>query len=282
MSDAPVYYTRHRTRARPLPRKHSAGNISASAHATESEMKVLIVYAHHEPQSFGAALLDKAIATLQAQGHEVVVSDLYATPFNPVATASDFTARRFPDALQYDREQKNAYQDERLSPDIVAELEKVLWCDTLILQFPLWWYSVPAILKGWIDRVFVHTVAYGNGMRMDRGGFRGKRAMLALTTGCYEHMVEPDGLLGDINVMLYHLQAGCLAYTGFDVLPPFCAFSIHYCDDAARAGYLDDYARRLRTLAETEFLRFQKLSDFDAGWRLKPDAEIVDVGHRRQ
>lgn len=202
--------------------------------------------------------------------------------FDPLADAMDFTERRFPHALQYDREQKNAYQDGRLAPDIATELDKILWCDFMILQFPLWWYSMPAIMKGWIDRVFVHTVAYGKDMRFDQGGFRGRSAMLTMTTGCYEQMVEPEGLLGDLNVMMYHLQAGVLAFCGFNVLPAYCAFSIHYCDAEKRRQYLDDYAQRLRTLESTQPMRFQKLADFGPDWRLKPEAEAVDPGHFRK
>lgn len=58
----------------------------------------------------------------------------------------------FPGPLQYDREQKYAVDKQGFSADIAAEIDKLRWCDLLILQFPLWWYSVPAILKGWFDR----------------------------------------------------------------------------------------------------------------------------------
>ncbi|WP_038387398.1 NAD(P)H-dependent oxidoreductase, partial [Bradyrhizobium elkanii] len=126
-------------------------------------MKVLIVFAHQEAQSFNAALLARSVAELTALGHAVRISDLYAMRFNPVATAGDFGARRFPDRLQYDREQKYNLQHGALSGDIAAEIEKLLWCDLLILQFPLWWFSVPAIMKGWIDRVFVNGAIYGSG-----------------------------------------------------------------------------------------------------------------------
>ena len=126
-------------------------------------MKVLIVFAHPEPKSFGRALLERSVATLQSCGHEVLVSDLYAMGFNPVATESDFQERRFPEALQYDREQKLSSQRRSFAPDIQTELDRLLWCDLLILQFPLWWFSVPAILKGWIDRVFANGTVYGAG-----------------------------------------------------------------------------------------------------------------------
>lgn len=243
-------------------------------------MKILIVYAHHEPQSFNAALLKCSLDTLKALGHEVVVSDLYAMDFNPAATAADFHDRRFPDALQYDREQKHAHQHSAFSSDIQAEIDKVLWCDFLILQFPLWWYSVPAIMKGWIDRVFVNGVAYGKGQRMDTGGLKGRRAMLTMTTGCYPEMVAPGGLLGNLEVLLWHLNAGTLAYTGFSVLPPFAAWSIHYTDPAQRAQYLEQYAARLRTLETTAPMYFHPLADFGPDWRLKPGITPLAVGQK--
>ena len=244
-------------------------------------MKVFIVFAHHEPQSFGAALLRRSIDTLRASGHEVVVSDLHQMGFNPVASAADFTQRRFPDALQYDREQKFACEHQAFSPDIQAEIDKLLWCDFLILQFPLWWFSMPAILKGWIDRVFVNGVVYGTGRRMDSGGLKGRTAMLTITTGCYPEMVAPDGLLGNLEVNLWHLHSGTLAYAGFKVLPPCVAWSIHYTTHEQREQYLDEYARRLQSLDEIEPLYFHPLADFGRDWRLKPDLVPRTVGQHR-
>ena len=215
-------------------------------------MKVLIVYAHPEPRSFGRALLDRSVEALGADGHEVVVSDLYAMQFNPVATANDFTSRRFPDALQYDREQKHAHEHGAFAPDIRAEIDKLLRCDLLVLQFPLWWFSVPAIMKGWIDRVLVNGIVYGKGKRFDTGGMKGKRAMLATTTACYPEMVAPDGLLAAFDINLWHLQHGTLAYSGFEVLRPFAAWSIHYTDDTQRQAYLEQYAQRMRAIDQEE------------------------------
>ncbi len=244
-------------------------------------MKVLIVYAHHEPKSFNAALLQRSIDTLTARGHEVQVSDLYAMGFNPVAGPDDFKLRRFPDALQYDREQKYAHEHDAFADDIKGEVDKLLWCDFLLLQFPLWWWSLPAIMKGWIDRVFVNGVVYGKGRRMDTGGLKGRRAMMSITTGCYPEMVAPDGLLGDIEVSLWHLHSGTLAYAGFQVLPPFTAWSIHYTTDEQRARYLDEYARRLEQIETAEPMFFHPLADFGSDWRLKPELKPLAVGQRR-
>jgi NAD(P)H dehydrogenase (quinone) len=244
-------------------------------------MKVLIVFAHPEPKSFNAALLRCSQEALRLEGHDVQTSNLCEMGFNPVAAATDFTVRRFPEALQYDREQKHAYQQGTFSPDIQAEIDKLLWCDCLILQFPLWWFSVPAILKGWIDRVFVNGVVYGNGHRFDTGGLRGRRAMLSVSTACYPDMVQPDGLLADLNINLWHLHHGTLAYAGFQVLPPFVSWSIHYTTQQKREQYLADYVTRMSQLETLEPMFFHPLSDFGSDWRLKPGIEPGTVGHRR-
>lgn len=184
-------------------------------------MKVLIVYAHPEPDSFGGAMLRTALQALESDGHEVRVSDLYGMGFEPVASAADFQQRRFPDRLQYDREQKLASEKpDGFSPDIRAELDKLLWCDHLVFQFPLWWFSVPAILKGWIDRVLANGTAYGQGKRLDTGGLKGRRAMLAFSTGCFEDMMAPDGLLGGLDIVLWHLHAGTFRYCGLTCCGP--------------------------------------------------------------
>ncbi len=244
-------------------------------------MRALIVFAHPEPRSFGHALLRRGTETLLSQGHEVQVSDLYAMNFNPVATGADFTERRFPDALQYDREQKQASHNGAFAPDIRAELDKLLWCDLLILQFPLWWFSVPAIMKGWIDRVFVNGTVYGGGgRRFDNGGLKGRRAMLAMTTGCLPEMVEPGGLLGDRDVILWHLHHGTFGYSGLAALPPFLAWSIHYTDAGKRAGYLDAYERHLRSIDDRAPLPSHPLGDFGPDWRLRPGIVPLTVGHR--
>ncbi|MES2631363.1 MAG: NAD(P)H-dependent oxidoreductase [Pseudomonadota bacterium] len=244
-------------------------------------MNVLIVFAHPEPTSFGRALKDRGVSALQAAGHQVEVSDLYAMGFNPVASAQDFTERRFPDALQYDREQKHATAHHAFSDDIQREIDKLQACDMLILQFPLWWFSMPAIMKGWIDRVFVNGLVYGSGRRFDAGGMKGKRAMVSITTACYPEMVEPDGLLAHLDINLWHLQHGTLAYAGFDVLAPFAAWSIHYTTPEKRSAYLDEYARRLAGIENEAPMPMHPLADFGKDWRMLPGIEPRTVGHRR-
>ncbi|MAZ88516.1 MAG: NADPH quinone oxidoreductase [Cellvibrionaceae bacterium] len=245
-------------------------------------MKVFILYAHPEPKfSFNAALLERSVATLEAQGHEVKVSDLYQMKFNPVASADDFSERRFPERLQYDREQKHAVAHQALSSDIAIEIEKVEWCDLFILQFPLYWFSMPAIMKGWFDRVFVNSLHYGVGKRYETGGLKGRKAMVCLTTGAYEAMLQPDGMMGGIESILWPIHNGTLFYTGFEVLPPFLACSPVHNGQEACDNYLNEYAKRLEQIESTEPMAFHPLTDFGKDFRLKEGVTPRSAVHRR-
>ncbi|MEQ8506622.1 MAG: NAD(P)H-dependent oxidoreductase [Rhodospirillales bacterium] len=227
-------------------------------------MNVLIVHAHPESKSFNTALRDQSIRVLEEAGHSVALSDLYAMNFNPVSGPEDFNDRAAPDYLVYALEQRHGYQTGTLAPDITAEIDKLMACDLLILHFPLYWFSVPAILKGWIDRVLVSGLTYGGRRFYDQGGLKGKKALLTLTLGGREHMLDRDEAIhGRLEDMLKPLLQGTLAYTGMTVLPPFVAWHVPYVDDATRQGYLDDYAERLRGIDNDTPLTFPSLNDFD-------------------
>ena len=231
-------------------------------------MKVLIVHAHYEDKSFNSALKNQAVDTLTAAGHEVQVSDLYAMNWNPVASKADFAEPSNPDYCTYALEQRKGYESGTLAPDIGAEIAKVDWCDLLILNFPVFWFSVPAILKGWIDRVFVSGHFYGGKRVYDQGGMRGKKAMLTVTLGGQPHMFGPDAIHGEMDTLLRPIMRGSLAYCGFTVLPPFVGYHVPYISPEARQEILDDYRDRLLNLDQLTPLSFPRIEDFDA--RLYP------------
>src|SRR4051794_6475783 len=116
-------------------------------------MKVLLVFAHPEPRSLNGALRDVAVTELEVLGHEVQVSDLYAQRWKSEVDRADFPPLEAGARLRPAGASGRAFATGALTPDVKAEQEKLLWADTLILQFPLWWFSMPAILKGWVDRV---------------------------------------------------------------------------------------------------------------------------------
>ncbi|MEC5406534.1 NAD(P)H-dependent oxidoreductase [Paraburkholderia sp. MPAMCS5] len=226
-------------------------------------MKVLIIHAHPEPQSFSSALKTLAVDTFTEDGHEVQVSDLYAMGFNPVASTADFGERANPDYCVYALEQRHGVKTGTMSADIQLELEKLVQCDLLILNFPLFWCSTPAIMKGWIDRVFVSGAVYGGTRFYDRGGLKGKRALVSVTLGGQPHMFGKQGIHGPFESMLRHLLQGTLAYAGLEVLEPFIAWHVPYIQHEARVEILDKWRDRIRSLEGEIPLSFPSLDDFD-------------------
>ncbi|MFI6576053.1 NAD(P)H-dependent oxidoreductase [Nocardiopsis sp. NPDC050513] len=118
---------------------------------------VLIVTAHPEPRS----LTDTAARRLRAAGHRVRVSDLYAMKWKAGVDADDYPDRDPSRPLDVLADSGTATRQGRLTRDVAAEQAKVNGADAVILQFPMRWFSVPAVLKGWIDRVFTYEWAHG-------------------------------------------------------------------------------------------------------------------------
>lgn len=226
-------------------------------------MNILIVHAHPEPLSFTTALKDHAVQVLENIGHAVEVSDLYAMNFNPVASQADFDSRSNQEYLNYALEQRHASKTHDLAQDIQIEIEKVQKADLLIFSFPMYWTSVPAILKGWIDRVFVSGIFYGGKRFYNHGGMLGKKAMLSFTLGGRDHMFGQNEIHGAIDDLLLPIQRGTLAYVGFDVLPPFIAYHVPYITDEARQQLLQQYQQHLQNLEQLQALEFPKLEQFD-------------------
>ena len=233
-------------------------------------MKVLIVHAHYEEQSFNAALKNLAVDVFEKAGHEVKVSDLYAMQWNPVASQEDFGTPSNPDYCVYALEQRQGVESGTIAPDILAEVEKVEWCDLLVLNFPIFWFSTPAILKGWIDRVFVSGKFYGGKRFYDRGGMQGKKALVTFTLGGQPHMFGPEGIHGELETMLRPLLRGSLAYAGFRVLPPYAAYHVPYISQQARTDILENYKSYLENLDALQPLEFPSMNDFDDRLYPKP------------
>ena len=127
----------------------------------------------------------------------------------------------------------------------------------------MYWTSVPAILKGWIDRIFVSGIFYGGKRFYNHGGMVGKKAMLCFTLGGRDYMFGEHAIHGSMEDLLLPIQRGSLAYAGFDVLPPFIAYHVPYITQEARQQILLDYRQHLKNLDKQQALVFPKLEQFD-------------------
>jgi NAD(P)H dehydrogenase (quinone) len=231
---------------------------------------VLIVHAHPEPQSFNGALTRQAVTTLTGEGHTVEVSDLYAMKFKAIADAEDYADREDPCYLRIDREQTHAHEIDAVAADVRAEQDKIARADLLILQYPMWWFSMPAVLKGWSDRVFTRGFAYLPGRKYDTGMLRGKLAMLSVTTGTSADTYAPDGIDGDLLDVLWPVHNGLLRYSGFDVLTPFATHMPAKLTPEERAESLASYDGHLRSIDSLPRLYFHPRQDYGANERLLP------------
>jgi NAD(P)H dehydrogenase (quinone) len=190
-----------------------------------------------------------------------------------VVDRGDFVGAHDSGRLNVSLEQRHAWQQGTLSPDIAEELRRLLAADLLLLMFPLWWFGLPAILKGWIDRVFVSGAVYGRTAVFDQGRLRGKRALVAVSTGAPEQAFGPASLNGEMAQILMPLHRGVLGFTGMTVLPPFVAHHVPYAGPEGRAGLLDGWRAHLRALDRLAPLPMPRLADFpgalDAGVRAR-------------
>jgi NAD(P)H dehydrogenase (quinone) len=234
-------------------------------------MKVLLVFAHPEPRSLNGALRDVAIRELEAQGHEVLTSDLYANGWKSEVDRADFPSQVLDERFIPATASKKAFDTNTLTNDVKVEIEKLLWADVLILQFPLWWFTMPAILKGWVDRVYAYGFAYGVGEHSDQrwgdrygeGTLAGKRAMLLVTTGGWEEHYSARGINGSIDDLLFPINHGILYYPGYDVLPPFVVYRVDRLDDAGFAPIAERLRERMRTLATTPPIPYRRQNGGD-------------------
>ena len=127
-------------------------------------------------------------------------------------------------------------------------MRKIEACDLMVWQFPLWWLGLPAILKGWVDRVFAMGRAYGGDRFYENGVFKGKRALLSVTTGSPERVYQAGGDNGDINAILRTVHRGVLRFTGWDVLTPNIVCGPARKSSDERLSALKAWSARLRSV----------------------------------
>jgi NAD(P)H dehydrogenase (quinone) len=212
-------------------------------------MRLLIVHAHPEPASFSGALVEAGARALLERGHDVRISDLYAARFDPVSDRRNFTAVADGARFRQQTEEAHASATGGYAPELQAEMDKLAWCDSLVLQFPLWWLGMPAIMKGWVDRVFAVGRAYGGGRYFSRGVFAGKRAMCAITIGGSADAYSDEGAYGPLPAILHPIHHGILGFTGFAVAEPFVVHAPTRMEERERVAMLSRFATHLADFA---------------------------------
>ena len=162
-------------------------------------MKHLIIYAHPNPESINHQLKETATKTLTANNHEVQVRDLYAIGFNPVLSLEDIAGQRAG----------------TVSPDVKAEQEYIQWADCITFIYPIWWTGLPALLKGYIDRVFSYGFAYSYNKGVQMGLLKGKQAFIINTHGKSHAEYAASGM---DKALILTSHNGIYTYCGLEVI----------------------------------------------------------------
>lgn len=184
-------------------------------------MKQLVLYCHPNPGSFCHAILEIVVETLRGKGHEVKVKDLYGEAFDPVLKDSDV----------------KALQAGKTPTDITAEQNLVAWAEAITVIYPVWWTGLPAMLKGYIDRVFALEFAYTFGPDGPKGLLGGRKVIVLSTQGAFKEAYDTSGMT---DAMKKTTDVGIWSFCGMEVLEHRFFGAVPLTDDTTRKSYLSE------------------------------------------
>ena len=195
-------------------------------------MKVYLVYCHPSPTSMTAATRDRALTGLLAAGHDIRTTDLYADGFVPELSA---------------RERTNHLAPPDTKPAITVYADNLRWCEALVFVYPTWWSGQPAMLKGWIDRVWVAGVAYDlpPGANRIRPRLHNVRRLVVVTTHGSSKFINILEGEGGKRVVTRGLRVLCNRFARSKWI---ALYSIDRCTDTDRERFLAKVERSMRTL----------------------------------
>ncbi len=190
-------------------------------------MKYLIIYAHPNPKSFNHAIKEQVEATLKKQAKQYSVRDLYRIKWNPVLGGADLKVS----------------EHEKIPEDIKKEQQYIKEADVLIVIHPIWWFGIPAVLKGYIDRVFSAGFAYEYGPKGVKGLLYGKKVVIINTTGGTEENYLKFGFK---DALIKVFKDGIYEFCAMKVIRHVFFFAVPSISNEARE----------KMLAEIDGLRF--------------------------
>ncbi|QOR70312.1 NAD(P)H-dependent oxidoreductase [Ruania alkalisoli] len=239
--------------------------------------------AHPTDRSLNGALRAAGVAHL-SRDSAVATSDLYAMGWQAALTEDDLGG--VGGDQTFGTRTREAHLAGTLAPDIRTEQAKLREADLLVLQFPLWWGGMPAILKGWFDRVFVNGFAFnvtnaaGRTLKYGEGGLEGKRALVVVTAGDRAPSFAAGGVNGHLEALLFPLLHGILWYTGIQPLHPHLIAATDRREFGGLNHERDRLLTRLDGLPAEEPIDYRTLrhGGYDRDQRLVTDAAPLDLG----
>lgn len=185
-------------------------------------MKHLIIYAHPNPNSINSQFKQTLVEFLWDNGHEVVVRDLNQLNFNPILSLEDMEGQRMG----------------RVTNDVTQEQNYISWADHITFIYPIWWTGMPAVMKGFIDRVFSYGFAYRYDQGVQKGLLTGKQATIINTHGKSRAEYESIGMDKALSLTS---DKGVFSYCGFEINQHFFFDKA----DKANSEIIDDWKQQI-------------------------------------
>jgi NAD(P)H dehydrogenase (quinone) len=168
-----------------------------------------------------------------------------------------------PKFLKQQQEEEYATTKNGFVPELEMEMQKIETCDLLVLVFPLWWFGLPGILKGWVDRVFAFKRIYERGRWYENGVGAGKHGLVLTTTGGVATMYGHNGLNPSMESILQPIHHGIFWFNGFAPLEPFIAWGASHVGDKGREAYLQELTQIIRNIDSRPILPHLLTTEFD-------------------
>ncbi len=195
-------------------------------------MRVLAVFCHPDPDSFSGALLDRFVAGTEDAGHDCEVADLYREGFDPLMSMRD----------------RQQFDGVPMPPDVLVEQARIEQSDALCLVFPIWWYGMPAMMKGWLDRVWSAGWAYHRKHDPEGSLLKPRPCTLLVPTGASRKLMDKWGYDREID----HLwRYGVLGYCGVEPIRIHLMLDAGW-DRGAHAGHLETAYRAGKEIHEPD------------------------------
>lgn len=212
-------------------------------------MNIFIVYCHPEPKSLNGALKDLAVMTLKENGHQIKISDLYGMKFKATLDRDDFLQMENPERLMPVIEQFNASKTNTFASDIKEEMKKIEWAELIIFQFPIWYETMPALLKAWFERILAHGFAHNmlEGKINEQGFLKGKKAMLSFTSGSDKESFYKE-IEGEDKTKLLPPISKALRFTGLEMIDAFAVFNAMPLSENNAKKSFDEYKKVLNKI----------------------------------
>lgn len=236
-------------------------------------MRALVISGAPSAQSLTDDLSRTASAELGARGYDVDVLNLNGLHWDPVVRPCDYGICEFDGPVG---DHAVDARTEGVIDSVVGQHQRLVErADLIVLVFPLWWAGMPAIMKGWFDRVFTQGFAYGlhdaagNSRKYGDGAFAGKRGLVITTTGDRASAFDERGLNGNIHDLLFPITHGIFWYTGVAPLESLALLGIDTPDWPGIEDARERVRTRIASLEQEQPIPYRRmLEDYDSDRRL--------------